>query len=71
MGVGSRVLAARRKRGWTQDRLASEAGVHKNTICHIEKTGAARVSTICDLARALGINPASLLRDGHPGRGAA
>lgn len=35
-GVGARVAALRRDRGWSQVRLAEEAGVSENTVISIE-----------------------------------
>ena len=41
--VGQALRAARREHGWTQERLAAEAGVHRVTVATIET--AAKVPT--------------------------
>ncbi len=35
--VGARVTALRKERGWSQQRLAKEAGVSENTVLAVEK----------------------------------
>lgn len=36
-GVGARIVALRDQKGWSQARLAKEAGVSENTVLSIEK----------------------------------
>lgn len=54
--VGERVKRARRRRAWTQERLAREAGLVVRTLHRVE-TGAVepRPSTVHKLAAALGV----------------
>ena len=55
--LGKRIAALRRKRGWTQEKLAQQLGVSK------WETGAAYpdIALLCPLARALGSSVDSLL----------
>jgi transcriptional regulator with XRE-family HTH domain len=59
--VGLRIRKTREGRGWSQVRLADEAGLHKNTICHIERTGSSRISTLREIAQALKIDIKDLI----------
>lgn len=36
-GVGARIAALRKERGWSQDQLAKEAGVSARTVYSVEK----------------------------------
>jgi transcriptional regulator with XRE-family HTH domain len=59
------LVVARLAQGVTQNRLSAEAGVSRATIAQLE-TGVCdpRVSTVAELARALGLPPALLLLSG-------
>lgn len=59
--VGPRIIETRKARGWTQGLLAEKAGLHKNTIWHIEQTGSARLSTLRDIARAFQVDIKDLM----------
>ncbi len=61
--MGQRLEQARRQKVWTQEELATAAGVPVVTISRIENghTEAPRPSTIRKLASALGVAPAWLL----------
>jgi transcriptional regulator with XRE-family HTH domain len=64
---GDRVRAQRLKRGWSQERLAEEAGLHMTYVSSVER-GERNVTllTIARLAQALGINPGLLVKDLEP-----
>lgn len=54
--LGLAVARARRARGWSLDRLAGEAGVHRKTLIQIEAGRTApRVTTLFTIAHALGV----------------
>ncbi len=58
----------RRRKSWSQDRLAEMAKVNKQTISRIERgeQDNTRENTIKELARALGVEPAELTRELAP-----
>ena len=61
--VGLNVQRIRRKRGWSQEELAFESGLHRTYISGIER--GARNPTVLvlgKLAEALGVSPDRLLR---------
>ena len=60
--LGKRIAALRRKRGWTQEKLAQQLGVSAAAVSKWE-TGAAYpdIALLCPLARALGSSVDSLL----------
>lgn len=58
-----RLRALRRKRVLTLRELGERAGVSKDTISRIERSGTAYPSTIRKLAEALGVDPSELVRD--------
>ena len=60
--LGVAIKRARLKKEMTQEQLAHEAGMSLSTLARIE-TGAheARISTILQLSRALGVSAASLI----------
>ena len=61
--IGSRLRAARRERGMTQEALAERAGVSLDVISDLERERreAARISTLTLLADALGVTLSALL----------
>jgi transcriptional regulator with XRE-family HTH domain len=62
--VGTNVRAQRKRRRWTQEHLAHEAGMNLREIGRVEKGDRdMRISTIAKLAHALEV-PASKLVDG-------
>jgi transcriptional regulator with XRE-family HTH domain len=63
IAFGKRVRELRKDRGWTQERLAEEAGMNWLQIGHIER-GASdpKLSTIVKLAKAFRLHPSDLLR---------
>jgi transcriptional regulator with XRE-family HTH domain len=62
MLVGQRVRALRTKRGWSQEELGFESGLHRNYIGGIER-GERNVAVVnlARLAKALGVRPRDLL----------
>lgn len=62
MLVGQRVRALRIKRGWSQEELGFESGLHRNYIGGIER-GERNVAVVnlARLAKALGVRPRDLL----------
>jgi transcriptional regulator with XRE-family HTH domain len=65
--VGLNVQRIRRSRGWSQEELAFESGLHRTYISGIER-GARNptVTVLKELADALGVSAASLLELEHP-----
>lgn len=47
-------------RGWTQEKLAEESGLHTRTIQRIENSGVASIQSLDTLAKALQLEPLSL-----------
>lgn len=50
-------------RGWTQQRLAQEAGVSANVVSRIRQGGSAEVSSLNGIARALGATLPQMLTE--------
>lgn len=60
--LAARVKALRRQKGWSQEELAHQAGVHRTFVSQIER--ATRIATIVSaekFAKALGVKPGELL----------
>ena len=51
---GSRIRALRKARGWTQAKLAEEAGVDQSTVSDLERGGNTKATTMAALVKALG-----------------
>lgn len=63
--VGDRLKDLRVARALTQEELAKEAGVGKNTVNRIERNETEpHMSTLRKLAGALGVDPALLVKGG-------
>jgi transcriptional regulator with XRE-family HTH domain len=63
---GDKVKRKRIGRGWTQRKLAAEAGMSQSTIVLLERRGkveAFHPSTVSKLSDALGVEPDELLGD--------
>lgn len=57
----------RAERGWSQEQLAHEAGLHRTFIAHVErKMRNISIDNIERLAVALGVSPSLLLAEGDP-----
>jgi transcriptional regulator with XRE-family HTH domain len=65
--LGTRVREARAAKGWSQERLAEAAGLHRTYIGGIER-GERNVSilNIAKIARVLGKTPADLVSERVP-----
>ena len=63
LGIGERLLRARRTKMWTQGSLAEKAGVSPTTVSGIEngRISSPHFGTVRKLARALGLDPGGLL----------
>jgi transcriptional regulator with XRE-family HTH domain len=59
-GLGENLRSRRRGAGWSQERLAAEAGVSVSVVRKIEQGGQARVDTLHSLARALNLSTSEL-----------
>ena len=58
--IGIRLRSARREKGLTQDRLATEAGTNQAVIQKIENGKSLRPRLIMEIAEVLDVNPAWL-----------
>lgn len=57
----------RAERGWSQEQLAHEAGLHRTFIAHVEREMRnISIDNIERLAVALGVTPSLLLAEGEP-----
>lgn len=60
--VGQRIRELRERRGWSQERLAEEANLHRNYIGQIERGEKNMgVENLVRIAKALGVSTSSLL----------
>ena len=60
--VGERLRRLRTRRGWSQEELGFESGLHRNYIGGIERGERnVGVENIARLAKALGVRPRDLL----------
>lgn len=53
--LAAEIRAVRARLGWSQERVASRADVHRNTVSRIENAGEVRPSALFQVCRALGI----------------
>jgi transcriptional regulator with XRE-family HTH domain len=57
------VLRLRNKRGWSQEALAFEAGLHRTFIAHVERQARnISIDNIERIAAALGVSTSELLK---------
>lgn len=61
--VGENVRRLRQLRGWTQERLAHEAGKHRTYVGGVERAERnTTIEALFDIAYALDVDPRELLR---------
>jgi transcriptional regulator with XRE-family HTH domain len=61
--VGHRIRELRQKKGWSQEKLAEEANLHRTYIGQVERgEKSIGVENLVRLSRALGVAAAALLR---------
>jgi transcriptional regulator with XRE-family HTH domain len=54
----------RRRRGWSQEKLAEESGLHRTYVSGVERGDRnPTIEVIAKLAKALGVRPFDLLKD--------
>lgn len=62
--LATRVKALRREKGWSQEELAHQAGVHRTFVSQIERaTKVSSIITVEKVARAFEIKIGALLDD--------
>lgn len=60
--VGAKIRRLREKRGWSQEELGFEAGLHRNYIGGVERGERnIAIDNIAKLAKALGVRPRDLI----------
>jgi len=60
--VAANLVALRRSRGWTQEALALEAGLHRTFVAHVERQARnIALDNLERLANALGVDVYKLL----------
>jgi transcriptional regulator with XRE-family HTH domain len=61
--LAANVVAHRRNKGWSQEALAFECGLHRTFVAHVERQARnIAIDNIEKLALALGIEPYELLK---------
>ncbi len=61
--IGERVQQLRIKRGWTQETLAKNTGLHRNYIGHVERGEVnAGIVNVCQLAEAFEMTVSKFLK---------
>ena len=61
--LAANVVALRHEKGWSQEVLAFECGLHRTFVAHVERLARnIAVDNIERLAEALGVEPYELLR---------
>ena len=60
--IATNIVVLRRTRGWSQDDLAHEAGLHRTFVAHVERqVRNIAIDNVEKLARALGVEVYELL----------
>lgn len=63
--LGNNVRRIRESKGWSQDKLSEESGLHRTYISGIERgVRNPTVEIIHEIATALGVSPSQLLKGG-------
>ena len=64
--LAANIVALRHEKGWSQEVLAFECGLHRTFIAHVERLARnIAVDNIERLAKALGVEPYELLKPRH------
>lgn len=64
--LAANIVALRHARGWSQEALAFECGLHRTFVAHVERQSRnIAVDNIERLADALGVEPYELLKPRH------
>ncbi|WP_299932292.1 helix-turn-helix transcriptional regulator [uncultured Nocardioides sp.] len=67
--IAGRLASERRELGWSMERLADEAGVHRTSIGLIERGQRSMTLDVADrLAQSLGLRLSELLKDAERAR---
>lgn len=65
--LSSNLKRLRAERGWSQEQLAHEAGLHRTFVAHVErKMRNISIDNVERLARALGVSPSVLISENVP-----
>lgn len=64
--LAANVVALRHEKGWSQEALAFECGLHRTFVAHVERLARnIAIDNIERLAKALGVEPYELLQPRH------
>ena len=64
--LGNNVRRIRESKGWSQDKLSEESGLHRTYISGIERgVRNPTIEIVQEIALALGVNPSQLLKNGE------
>lgn len=63
--LGNNVRRIRESKGWSQDKLSEESGLHRTYISGIERgVRNPTIEIVQEIALALGVSPSQLLKNG-------
>lgn len=64
--LGNNVRRIRESKGWSQDKLSEESGLHRTYISGIERgVRNPTIEIVQEIALALDVSPSQLLKDGE------
>lgn len=64
--LAANIVALRHEKGWSQEALAFECGLHRTFVAHVERLARnIAVDNTERLAKALGVEPYELLKPRH------
>lgn len=64
--LGNNVRRVRESKGWSQDKLSEESGLHRTYISGIERgVRNPTIEIVQEIALALGVSPSQLLKNGE------
>ncbi|MGA7750782.1 MAG: helix-turn-helix transcriptional regulator [Gallionella sp.] len=65
ISLGNNVRRIRESKGWSQDKLSEESGLHRTYISGIERgVRNPTIEIVQEIALALGVSPSQLLENG-------